>query len=156
MKKIILSVVMVSAIIFSGTMKAQNQPVKAEPAQNTAQAVNPDKAIASYETTVIDMGDIPQGIPKVAEYKLTNTGKEPLLIGTAKASCGCTNLKYSTEPVMPGKSTIVSATFNAAAVGGFSKTITVTTNADDKPVVLMFKGKVLAPAAPAAPTEPAK
>lgn len=149
MKKIILPAAMASALLFGGSMIAQNQPVKAEPVQAAAQAVNPDKAIASYETTVIDMGDIPQGIPKVAEYKLTNTGKEPLLIATAKASCGCTNLKYSTEPVMPGKSTIVSATFNAAAVGGFSKTITVTTNADDKPVVLMFKGKVLAHAEPA-------
>jgi len=106
--------------------------------------VNPNAPKAKWDKTVSDFGEIEQGIPKEAEFKLTNEGKEPLLIQTAKAGCGCTNLKYSQEPVLPGKSTIIAATYNAAAMGAFTKSITVTTNADPNPVMLLIKGTVIA------------
>lgn len=108
-----------------------------------AAVVNPNAPKAKWDKTVSEFGDIEQGIPKEAEFKLTNEGKEPLLIQTARAGCGCTNLKYSQEPVLPGKSTIVAATYNAAAMGAFSKSITVTTNADPNPVMLIIKGTVV-------------
>ncbi len=106
--------------------------------------VNPNAPKANWDKTVNDFGEIEQGIPKEAQFTLTNEGKEPLLIQTAKAGCGCTNLKYSQEPVLPGKSTIVAATYNAAAMGQFTKSVTVTTNADPNPVMLMIKGTVIA------------
>jgi hypothetical protein len=91
---------------------------------------------------VADFGEIPQSIPKVGEFKLTNTGNEPLLIVSAQASCGCTNLQYAKDPILPGKSTVISATYNAAAPGNFMKTITVKTNAGDQATVLQIKGTV--------------
>ncbi|MDP2334846.1 MAG: DUF1573 domain-containing protein [Bacteroidota bacterium] len=106
--------------------------------------VNPNAPKANWDKIVSDFGEIEQGIPKEAEFKLTNDGKEPLLIQTARAGCGCTNLKYSQEPVLPGKSTIVAATYNAASMGQFNKSITVTTNADAAPVMLLIKGTVIA------------
>ena len=106
--------------------------------------VNPNAPKANWDKTVNDFGEIEQGIPKEAQFTLTNEGKEPLLIQTAKAGCGCTNLKYYQEPVLPGKSTIVAATYNAAAMGQFTKSVTVTTNADPNPVMLMIKGTVIA------------
>jgi len=106
-------------------------------------AVNPNAPVASWDRTTADFGNIDQNIPKEAEFKLTNTGKEPLIIQTARAGCGCTNLKYSQEPELPGKSTIIAATYNAAAPGAFMKNITVTTNADPNPVVLYIKGNVV-------------
>jgi hypothetical protein len=116
----------------------QAEPVKA-PA-----VVNPNAPKAKFDKLVYDFGEIPQGIPKTAEFKLTNDGKEPLIIQSAKASCGCTNLQYSQEPILPGKSANISATYNAAAVAPFTKTITVVTNADPNPVVLQIKGTVVA------------
>ena len=115
-----------------------------KPAEQEKTVVNPNAPKARFDKLVNDFGEIPQGIPKTAEFKLTNDGKEPLLIQSAKASCGCTNLQYSQEPILAGKSTNISATYNAAAVGQFTKTITVTTNADATPVVLQIKGTVLA------------
>ena len=109
-----------------------------------APVVNPNAPKANWDKTVNDFGEIEQGTPKEAQFTLTNEGKEPLLIQTAKAGCGCTNLKYSQEPVLPGKSTIVAATYNAAAMGQFTKSVTVTTNADPNPVMLMIKGTVIA------------
>jgi hypothetical protein len=107
-------------------------------------AVNPNAPKAKYNKTTSDFGEIEQGIPKEAEFKLTNEGKEPLIIQTARAGCGCTNLKYSQEPILPGKSTTIAATYNAAAMGQFSKSITVTTNASPNPVMLIIKGTVVA------------
>ena len=118
-------------------------------AQATAVAApaNPNAPVAKWDKIVNDFGDIAFNVPKTAEFKLTNTGKEPLIISSAKASCGCTNLKFSQEPILPGKSSSVSATYNAAAQGVFTKTVTVITNADPNPVVLQIKGNVLPNAA---------
>jgi hypothetical protein len=112
-------------------------------------AVNPN-VVAKWDKMVNDFGDIAFNVPKTAEFTLTNAGKEPLIISSARASCGCTNLKYASEPILPGKSTVVSATYNAASPGVFAKTVTVTTNADANPVVLQIKGNVLPAPAPAA------
>lgn len=120
---------------------AQNQGTSG-PQPGQIKVENPNAAIASFDKTMFDMGNLPQGIPAVASFTLTNDGKEPLIISSAKASCGCTNLKYEREPVLPGRSTQISVTYNAASPGNFVKTITVNTNASDKPVVLSIKGIV--------------
>lgn len=128
-----------------GLIQAHAQTQSATPATTVAPAqtvANPNAPVAKWDKMAIDMGEIPQNIPKTAEFTLTNDGKEPLIIKTAKASCGCTNMKYSSEPILPGKSSVVSATYNAAAPGPFNKTVTVVTNADPNPVVLQFKGTV--------------
>ncbi len=137
MKKLILLLVLPLFVAFNAN------------AQTIPQApVNPNAPVAKWDKMVNDFGDIAQNVPKTAEFTLTNAGKEPLIISSAKASCGCTNLKYASEPILPGKTTVVSATYNAAAQGVFTKTVTVVTNADPNPVVLQIKGNVLpAPAA---------
>jgi hypothetical protein len=135
------------AILFVFGLSQAIAQTTTTPATNPAPAtpvVNPNAPVAKWDRTTADFGEIEQNIPKEAEFKLTNAGKEPLLIQTARAGCGCTNLKYSQEPVLPGKFTIISATYNAAAPGAFMKNITVTTNADPNPVVLYIKGTVVA------------
>lgn len=116
-------------------------------------AVNLNTPVAKWDKLVNDFGDIAFNVPKTAEFTLTNAGKEPLIISSARASCGCTNLKYASEPILPGKSTVVSATYNAASQGVFTKTVTVQTNADPNPVVLQIKGNVLPAPAPATATK---
>lgn len=98
--------------------------------------------VATFDKTVFDFTGLTQGKPETASFTLTNEGNEPLIISSANASCGCTNLTYAKEPILPGKSTTISVTYNAAALGDFMKTITVRTNASDQPVVLKIKGKV--------------
>jgi hypothetical protein len=44
---------------------------------------------------------------------------------------------------LPGKTGTVSATFNAAAGGQFTKTVTVTSNAEAGQTVLYLKGEVV-------------
>lgn len=140
MKNLLLAAIVM--VLGLSQVNAQNANPTGATASTTV--VNPNVPKAKWDKIVNDFGEIEQGIPKEAEFKLTNEGKEPLLIQTAKAGCGCTNLKYSQEPVLPGKSTIIAATYNAAAMGAFTKSITVTTNADPNPVMLLIKGTVTA------------
>ena len=132
MKKLILLLILPLAVaLYSNAQTATPAPA------------NANAPVAKWDKMVNDFGDIALGVPKTAEFTLTNTGKEPLIISSAKASCGCTNLKYASEPILPGKTSVVSATYNAAAQGVFTKTVTVITNADPNPVVLQIKGNVL-------------
>lgn len=100
-------------------------------------------AKAKWDTKILDLGEIEYRVPTTAEFTLTNSGKDPLLITYAKASCGCTNLKYDKEPIMPGKSSKLSVTYNGSGNGDFRKNITVQTNADKNRTVLQIKGKVI-------------
>ncbi len=108
--------------------------------------------VAKFDTKVYNYGDIEQRIPKTAEFNLSNEGNEPLLISYAKASCGCTNLKYSKDPIMPGKSIPISVTYNAAAPGKFIKTVTIRTNAENaSQTILQIRGTVIKKDAPPPP-----
>ena len=101
-------------------------------------------------------GDIEKGKPVSHEFTFTNTTKQTILVTNVKASCGCTATNYTKTPVKPGESGSVTATFNAANAGSFSKNITVTTNDSDVGKVLTIKGKVLAPEGTEPAAAPAK
>ena len=101
-------------------------------------------ATISWKTDTIDVGDIPQGTPKVIIFEFTNTSDKAVLVSSVQGSCGCTATDYSKEAIAPGKSATIKATYNAANVGAFTKTVTVTTTADATPKVLTLKGVVIA------------
>jgi hypothetical protein len=99
--------------------------------------------LLTWKSEAVDVGDIPQGIPKLIEFELKNNGTTPVIITSAKSTCGCTVAEYPKEPILPGKTALVTAKYNATALGGFTKTITVTTSVDEAVKVLTFKGNVL-------------
>lgn len=90
-----------------------------------------------------DFGKIPQGKPVTYEFKFTNVGDSPIIISNVEASCGCTVPKYSSTPVKKGETGVITATFNAAAVGAFNKVITVKSNAKTPVKYLYIKGEVV-------------
>jgi hypothetical protein len=89
-----------------------------------------------------DFAKIGQGTPVTATFKFKNTGKIPLVISNVQASCGCTTPNYSKEPIAPGESGFVMATYNAANPGAFHKSVTVSANVEGGSVVLYLKGEV--------------
>lgn len=97
-----------------------------------------------WKAELIELGEIPQGTPKTIEYEFKNNTDKAVLITNVKPACGCTAADYTKEAIAPGKTGYVKATYNAAAAGAFTKTVTVTTNADETPKVLTFKGTVVA------------
>ncbi|WPO79048.1 DUF1573 domain-containing protein [Flavobacterium sp. KACC 22761] len=96
-----------------------------------------------WKAETIDVGQIPQGTPKAIVYEFKNTGKTAVVITNVQGSCGCTATDYTKEPIQPGKTAKVTATYNAANKGAFTKTVTVTTSAETTPKVLTLKGTVI-------------
>lgn len=117
---------------FNTISKTENQTVKTV-------MVNP----ISWKSEIIDVGEIPQNKPKAIDYEFKNNGKTAVLITNVHGSCGCTATDYTKTPIQPGETAKVTATFNAANKGAFTKTVTVTTNAVETPTVLTFKGTVI-------------
>jgi len=113
------------------------------PAKSIAKMVEATTSAVSWKSESIDLGEIPQSKPKSIEFEFKNNGKTAVLITDVKASCGCTATDYTKTPVKPGETAKVTATYNAANKGAFTKTITVTTNAETAPKVLSFKGTVI-------------
>lgn len=143
MKKILFSTLAFAAVCFAAS--AQEKAPKPAPAPIAAQPGN--MAAFKWVETTHDFGKIPQGKPVTVEFKFTNVGKAPLVISQAQAGCGCTTPDYSKEPVAPGKTGSVKATFNAAAVGVFNKSVTVTANVEGGSTYLVLKGEVITPEA---------
>lgn len=97
----------------------------------------------TWTSTTIDFGKIDQGKPVSADFEFTNPTMVPLIISSVRPTCGCTIADYPKEPVQPGKSGKISVTYNAASSGAFTKTIIVTTNAQEGNTALVIKGEVV-------------
>ncbi|MBP4138202.1 DUF1573 domain-containing protein [Flavobacterium geliluteum] len=96
-----------------------------------------------WKTESVDVGEIPQGKPKAIVFEFKNSGNTAIVVTNVVGSCGCTATDYTKEPILPGKTAKITATYNAANKGAFTKTVTVTTNAEATPKVLTLKGTVI-------------
>jgi len=101
-------------------------------------------AAFGWTSTTHDFGKIRQSKPVTISYSFTNKGETPLVVTYAKGSCGCTGVEWPKEAVLPGATGQIKATFNAASLGTFNKTVYVESNAEGGPVTLSFKGEVVA------------
>jgi hypothetical protein len=103
-------------------------------------------ATIDFESKVVDYGTIEHKSDGVRKFVFTNNGTEPLIIKKAKGSCGCTVPTWPKEPIAPGATAEIGVKYATTRVGKFTKTITLTTNASKKPVILTIKGEVNPPA----------
>lgn len=104
-------------------------------AQNTG-------AVIKFAKEVHDYGTIDQGTDGGAEFIFANEGKEPLVITNAAGSCGCTVPEWPKEPLAPGQKASIKVMYDTKRVGNFQKTVTVTSNGSEAPIVLTIKGVV--------------
>ncbi len=110
--------------------------------------VDPDlpKTTVEFDKTTFDLGDMQQGDKKGGTFKFTNTGAEPLIISSAKGSCGCTVPEWPKEPIAPGESSEITFEFNSKGKKNKqTKTITIQANTDPNPTRLTVKGNVIVP-----------
>jgi hypothetical protein len=111
---------------------------------NAQQLVNgPD---IEFDDTVYDYGTIKQHGNGEGFFKFKNTGNAPLIIESAKGSCGCTVPSYPKAPIKPGETAEITVKYDTKRVGPINKSVTLKTNADEKPVILRIKGHVEADA----------
>jgi hypothetical protein len=116
-------------------------------AQETKTVTDPKAPVITFKTDTYSFGTINQGDSVSFEFAFTNTGKTDLIIGDVKASCGCTTPYWPKEPIKPGKTSKINATFRSAGKEGEqNKMITITSNASEPTKRIFFKGKVNVPA----------
>lgn len=99
-----------------------------------------------FKQETINYGDVVKGEDDgIRIFEFTNTGNAPLIITNVNSSCGCTVADKPAQPILPGKSDKITVKYNMNP-GPISKTITVESNAVNKPngvVPLRIKGTVI-------------
>ncbi|PWK77906.1 uncharacterized protein DUF1573 [Mucilaginibacter oryzae] len=145
MKKLFLS--LVAAGMLLAACNGTGSGSKAD-SSATAQADSSAKAanapVVKFEKESHDFGKITEGDTTHYDFKFTNTGKSPLIITNARATCGCTTPTWPKSPVKPGESAVIGVTFNSAGKSGLQdKQITVTANTIPAETMVHLIGEVL-------------
>jgi hypothetical protein len=109
-------------------------------------AQNKAEDIAKFTTETVNLGKIQQNVAAVATFTVTNISKAPLIIESASPSCGCTVSDFTKEPIMPGKSGVITAKYDAAALNNFEKHVNVKFAGVNEIKSITFKGEVLSKA----------
>lgn len=134
--------VFAATALFSVNTNAQEKKANLSPAITTTPVAQKPTTPVKWKEEVYDFGDLKKGVPVSHDFSFVNTTKQTVLITNVKASCGCTATNYTKTPIKPGEKGTVTATYNAASPGAFSKTVTVSLNENEVPKVLTIKGKV--------------
>ncbi|MEO9569833.1 MAG: DUF1573 domain-containing protein [Polaribacter sp.] len=96
-----------------------------------------------FEKETINYGKIEKASNGERVFVFTNIGDQPLIIKKIQSSCGCTVPKKPEKPVMPGEKGEIKVSYDTRRVGGFSKAITIYSNAKTPRKMLKIKGFVV-------------
>jgi LEA14-like dessication related protein len=135
MKKVI--VVLFFAAL-SGVVSAQEtKPVI------TPEVDNKNAPDLKFEVEEYNFGTVKQGEVVTYDFNFISTGKEPLIISNAQATCGCTVPSWPKEPMKKGEKGTIKVSFNSTGKMRMQdKTVTITSNAKSGSKVLHIKGNV--------------
>ena len=109
----------------------------------TAGSANQPLTTIIFKDSILHKGKIEEGQTLDVEFEFTNTGTEMLIIKNVSASCGCTIPEKPEEPIAPGQSGKIKATFDSRGrVGLNQKAITVVANTKETVHTLIFDVEV--------------
>jgi hypothetical protein len=134
MKKIVLTMLLVLAVVFGASAQEKKASNKINAKGTQAQI--------TFTEMEHNYGNVEKGGNGVCEFVYKNTGKAPLMLTNVRSSCGCTIPSWSREPLMPGKTASIKVKYNTNNVGPINKSITVESNAANGKVILKIKGQV--------------
>lgn len=95
-----------------------------------------------FNKLIHDYGTMEQGGNGTSEFIFKNTGTEPLILSNVRSSCGCTVPSWPREAIAPGEENTIVVKYDTRRVGPISKSITVTSNGSEQPIILRIKGKI--------------
>jgi hypothetical protein len=103
-----------------------------------------DSTTVQMIDSVYNFGKVTDGENVVFSYRFRNTGKNPLIVSSATASCGCTVPEKPEEPIKPGETGFLKIVFNSKGrVGEVHKEVNVVSNAYPQFPVLQLIGEVV-------------
>ncbi|MCM1076068.1 MAG: DUF1573 domain-containing protein [Bacteroides sp.] len=92
-----------------------------------------------------DFGAFDENVGTVyCDFRLVNTGTEPIAIINARANCGCTRPEYSRAPIAPGDTAVVRVGFDPKGrPGRFMKYVNVDLDSNPSRSSLTIQGTVI-------------
>jgi len=102
-----------------------------------------DKGVFAFENETINYGVITKNSDGNRAFIFTNVGDKPIVITQVKGSCGCTVATKPSDPILPGETAEIGVKYTTNRLGGFSKTITINSNASEVSKVVRIKGNVV-------------
>lgn len=121
------------------------KPAKDGHAEEAVAEVKPEGPLPAFEfaETEFDFGTINEGDKVSHTFKFKNTGEAPLIIQSAKGSCGCTVPTWPKDPIPVGGEGEIVAEFNSKGKPNIqNKTVTITANTWPKQSTLRIKAMV--------------
>jgi len=131
------------SFVVSGCDKSPAESAKNAKLQNQ---VIPDseKPVLKFKEPGFKFGKANEGEEVTHQFAFINEGKSDLLISYASASCGCTVPEWPKEPIAPGETGVIKATFNTDGKPGHqNKKIVITANTKPELTEVFLEGEVI-------------
>lgn len=150
MKNSVYILLIAICLVFYSCGNNNKEGISTDVVKNTKSAEKLDEAGTApkmlFEETTHDFGNMIQGERVVYSFKFVNIGGSDLVISRVSASCGCTLVKYTEEPVPSGKDGFIEVAFESHGKKGFqNKSVTVLANTEPNSTTLRIKAKVILP-----------
>jgi len=109
-----------------------------------AQAEKMNSTTLKFDKMIHDYGDVKPDSENTCQFKVTNTGKKPLVIENVSASCGCTTPHKPEGPIAPGASDYIEVGFHPkpGQLNEIKKIVTVVANTEPKITELQIRAFV--------------
>jgi hypothetical protein len=123
---------------------AANPTVDNPNVASETEAPNPNAPVMTFTESEFDFGDIQPGAVVKHTFSFTNSGKTPLLIENATASCGCTTPNWTKDPIAPGGKGTIDVQFNSQGKTGLqNKEVAIRANTQPNITRVVIKANVL-------------
>ena len=144
MKTMLEFLLAAAAVLSCGQRNTNSVPAIALAQTESVTLAAEAQDVVEFDKMVHDFGDVSvEDGPLTCSFTLTNKGTEAIAIFEVVSSCGCTGVEWSREPLQPGKSATITATYkNEDGPMPFDKTLTVYISGVKRPVILRLRGVV--------------
>ena len=123
------------------TLKSQPKSEKATPSNENKEAAN---AVFEFEETEWDFGEVKEGETVTHVFTFKNVGETPLVIQSARASCGCTVPEWTKDPIPVNETGKVEVSFNTTGRPNVqNKTVTIVANTKPEMTTLRIRAMVI-------------
>jgi len=127
-----------------GESKIKNSDIIRNPVSADQPIDTVNVAELSFEEPAYDFGEVREGTIVAHDYHFTNSGQAPLLISSARSTCGCTVPQWPRDPIPPGEQGVIEVRFNTEnKPHRQSKPITIVANTYPSTTKLFLNGFVI-------------
>ena len=140
--KVIIIISLCFFTLFSYSQKKITKPAIKEKPNTKIEKVSGVGLI--FKSEKIEFGAIKQFSGESINLEYINNGTEPLSLYSINPSCACLSLTFSKEPLLPGKSSIITVKHNTEKLGPFTNTLLINSNATNQNIkVITIVGEVV-------------